>query len=198
MDMLIVSESFMVRESVSNIFKKVYKNDEFKIINNIGEMSTSDLDKYKILLVNISGGSIENINKILKLKREDNRLLILDQLKNKNILKLCIDNSIDGYVTDFEDEHEFKYIINKMISGNKFYDSQLMQCMLSNKRNSSDLTLTEREEEVMVEVGKGLSNREIADKLGVTEFTVKKHISSIFNKLKFKSRKDIIIHTSNS
>lgn len=198
MDMLIVSESFMVRESVSNIFKKVYKNDEFKIINNIGEMSTSDLDKYKILLVNTSGRSIENIKNILKLKREDNRLLILDQLKNKNILKLCIDNSIDGYVTDFEDEHEFKYIINKMISGNKFYDSQLMQCMLSNKRNSSDLTLTEREEEVMVEVGKGLSNREIADKLGVTEFTVKKHISSIFNKLKFKSRKDIIIHTSNS
>ncbi|MEG1285049.1 MAG: LuxR C-terminal-related transcriptional regulator [Romboutsia sp.] len=197
MDMMIVSDSFIIKESISNVFKKVYKNKELKITNAIGDISSSDLDLYKILLVHLSEVSIEKVNEILKLKRDDNKLLILDQLKNKNIFKICIENNIDGYITDFEDEYEFKYIMNKINGGNKFYDSQLIQSTLSNKKKNMYLVLTEREDEIMVEVGRGLSNREIAHKLGVTEFTVKKHISSIFNKLGFKSRKDIIIYINN-
>lgn len=195
--MMIVSDSFIIKESISNVFKKVYKNKELKITNAIGDISSSDLDLYKILLVHLSEVSIEKVNEILKLKRDDNKLLILDQLKNKNIFKICIENNIDGYITDFEDEYEFKYIMNKINGGNKFYDSQLIQSTLSNKKKNMYLVLTEREDEIMVEVGRGLSNREIAHKLGVTEFTVKKHISSIFNKLGFKSRKDIIIYINN-
>ena len=49
----------------------------------------------------------------------------------------------------------------------------------------------------MLEVKKGLSNKEIADKLGITESTVKKHLSSVLQKLNFKSRKDVIIYGNN-
>lgn len=48
--------------------------------------------------------------------------------------------------------------------------------------------LTEREREVLAEIGKGRRNKEIADALFISEKTVKNHISNIFAKLEVNSR----------
>jgi DNA-binding NarL/FixJ family response regulator len=48
--------------------------------------------------------------------------------------------------------------------------------------------LTEREREVLAEIGKGKRNKQIADELFIAEKTVKNHISSIFFKLEVNSR----------
>ena len=48
--------------------------------------------------------------------------------------------------------------------------------------------LTPREQDVLSELTKGKSNREIASSLFVTEKTVKTHISNIFAKLKVQDR----------
>ena len=48
--------------------------------------------------------------------------------------------------------------------------------------------LTPREAEVLAELTKGKSNREVASALFVTEKTVKTHISNIFNKLEVQDR----------
>lgn len=49
-------------------------------------------------------------------------------------------------------------------------------------------TLTKREKEVAVEAAKGLSNKEIARILNITERTVKAHLSSTFERLGAKDR----------
>ncbi|WP_047534074.1 helix-turn-helix transcriptional regulator [Methylotenera sp. N17] len=48
--------------------------------------------------------------------------------------------------------------------------------------------LTQREKEVAVEAAKGLSNKEIARILNITDRTVKAHLASIFEQLKVKDR----------
>lgn len=48
--------------------------------------------------------------------------------------------------------------------------------------------LTERELEVLKELGYGCSNKEIADKLFITEGTVKNHVSNIISKLQIRDR----------
>ncbi|WP_028401257.1 response regulator [Ectobacillus panaciterrae] len=48
--------------------------------------------------------------------------------------------------------------------------------------------LTERESEVLRELGYGLSNKEIAEKLYITEGTVKNHVSNLISKLELRDR----------
>lgn len=48
--------------------------------------------------------------------------------------------------------------------------------------------LTDREREVLTEIGKGRRNREIAESLFISEKTVKNHISNIFDKLEVNTR----------
>ena len=48
--------------------------------------------------------------------------------------------------------------------------------------------LTARQRDIALCIGEGLSNRQIADQLGITEGTVKLHVSSIFKTLGLKNR----------
>ena len=52
--------------------------------------------------------------------------------------------------------------------------------------------LTPREHEVLEALGEGLSNKSIAVRLGITEHTVKFHVSAIFSKLGAENRTDAV------
>jgi DNA-binding CsgD family transcriptional regulator len=54
--------------------------------------------------------------------------------------------------------------------------------------------LTSREHEVLEQMAAGLSNRQIADVLGISEHTVKFHVSAILGKLGVSSRSAAIRH----
>ena len=56
------------------------------------------------------------------------------------------------------------------------------------KRSLQRLGISPREDEVLALVAEGLSNQEIADRLFISETTVKTHVSSILSKLKAHRR----------
>ena len=55
-------------------------------------------------------------------------------------------------------------------------------------------TLTERERQVIGLIGEGLKNREIADRMFISEATVRHHLTSIFNKLGVEDRLELVIY----
>ena len=60
--------------------------------------------------------------------------------------------------------------------------------MLLSDKDDPIEQLTPRELEVLEYLAKGMANRDIADSLFVTEYTVKKHVSQILEKLDFTDR----------
>jgi DNA-binding NarL/FixJ family response regulator len=54
-------------------------------------------------------------------------------------------------------------------------------------------SLTEREREIILLIGRGLSNKDIADRLHISVITVRHHLTSIFDKLGVATRQKLLI-----
>ncbi len=61
-----------------------------------------------------------------------------------------------------------------------------------NHKKIKELNISNREYEVLCEIAKGLSNQEIANKLFISESTIKTHVSNILTKLNAKRRTQAI------
>jgi len=194
---LIISKSFIVREALESFFKSNFEDYNFNSIRVLDEAKDIDFSKIKFIFIDIENNEI---NKIKRIKEVYNniKILIFDKSNNINILKKSIKGNIDGYLVDIPEKEELVYIVNNIINSKKYYDLDLIkELLIDDNCNSYDNginTLTSRECEILELVVEGLTNKEMAKKLYITEHTIKKHITNILFKLDMRNRKELIIY----
>lgn len=105
----------------------------------------------------------------------------------------AVDIGVDGYIVKDSGSVELKKAINSIMNGENYIQPNLIPAL--NKRlvardsdkDKIDL-LTNREIEVLIQVANGMFNKEIANSLGISERTVKNHVSNIFKKIDVNDR----------
>ena len=80
------------------------------------------------------------------------------------------------------------------VCGKEEYIKPLIEVAINTSVTSKDLGLTEREQEVLGLVANGLSNKEIAKKLFLSEKTVKNHLNNIFKKIEVTDRTNAALY----
>lgn len=100
--------------------------------------------------------------------------------------------NVDGYILKDAFPDDIMYAVKSVIRGRKYFDPIFLEKMSKSRmtENSSRSTnlLSPRETEILGCLGKGMSNKDIADALFISENTVKKHVSRILAKLDFSDR----------
>ena len=156
-------------------------------------------DEFMVLMKNVRWDKvIERQLQELCRKFENLKIMILDSQKDIELFIKSVDYGIDGYILNIDDKDEFIYIIKRVLNGKKFYDSELLQYTIHNEKTNNEIDLTNREKCVLNYVCKGLSNKDIANELKVTDYTIKKHVSNILSKLHLRSRQDIILYAQDN
>ena len=90
--------------------------------------------------------------------------------------------------------------IRKVYAGEQWLDKQLSNLALEAllRRETAGRArsgvLSPRETEIVRMVAGGLGNRELAERLGVSEGTIKIHLHNIYKKLKVHSRLELVLH----
>ena len=93
--------------------------------------------------------------------------------------------------------------INSVSNGQIWINSQQMHYVLEALsglntlrvvNSSGKSLLTPREEQVVALVADGLSNREVANELGLSEHTIKKYLLRIFDKLGISTRVELVLY----
>lgn len=200
MKILVLSESFIIRDSLNHILNEILDTDDIITVSNLNNVLDKELLEIDFSFIDVNKNNINIVKRLSKIRRKfkSSKIMILDSKKDIELFIKSVDYGIDGYILNIDDKDEFIYIIKKVLNGKKFYDSELLQYTIHNEKTNNEIDLTNREKCVLNYVCKGLSNKDIANELKVTDYTIKKHVSNILSKLHLRNRQDIILYAQDN
>ena len=191
MKVLIVDDHPLVLQGLTTVLSS---DQDFRLIfqANNGEEA---LKKYietqpDIVIVDLRLGKEHGFDIIKEIKAKEgvSRFVILTSSHSLDDFVQANELSVDGYISKEAPPEEFLAAVKLIKNGRKYFDAELVNAYMGRGQSNPLEGLTCREREVLNCLGKGLKNREIAKKLFITEFTVKKHVSQILEKLILSDR----------
>lgn len=113
---------------------------------------------------------------------------------NAKLVKGMIDNGLGGILSSNSDSHLLQKAAHKLHAGEIWLDRQTTHEVLNiHEVKKTDVHLTKKETVILDYICSGLSNKEIARKLVISEQTVKSHCNHLFKKFGVKSRLKLAI-----
>lgn len=138
------------------------------------------------------------LTKIVKREYPEVKVLILTMYKHDEYFMSAIKEGADGYLLKDSPSDQVIDAIRTVFKGESIIHPAMTKKLINYHQQgiqqTEDTTLTEREKEVLVCLVEGLSNKEIAQRLFISDKTVKIHVSKIFKKLDVKSRSQVVIY----
>ena len=124
------------------------------------------------------------------------RVLVFTSFGEDALIRATLDAGAIGFLLKDALQHDLVNAIRSVASGDAFLapaaQRQLME--LLRKPQAARDTLTAREHDVLKLVAEGLSNKQIANRLHLTEGTVKGYVSQILAKLRLEDRTQIALY----
>ncbi|MGC6230466.1 nitrate/nitrite response regulator protein NarP [Hafnia paralvei] len=142
-----------------------------------------------LLDLNMKGLSGLDTLKALRNEGVDARIIILTVSDSRSDVYALVDAGADGYLLKDSEPEMLLSQIHQAASGKNVFSDTISE-YLSSRTELTDpfADLTERELDVLQEVARGLSNKQIASQLHISEETVKVHIRNLLRKLDVRSR----------
>jgi DNA-binding NarL/FixJ family response regulator len=111
-------------------------------------------------------------------------VLVLTSFSEHNRILAALDAGAEGYLLKDSATEAILSGIRQVVAGGSPLDPKAAREFLTSRRQPpEEISLTTREQEVLEMLGAGLPNRAIAQRLGISERTVKAHLTSIFHRL---------------
>lgn len=203
-NIILADDHTMVREGLKQLLEI---DDEIKVIGEANdgieclqllEIMSPDVLLLDINMPNMNG--IEVLQKIKTLPRKQKVLILTIHNEIEYLIKTT-DIGINGYVLKDSELEVLKTAIFAINSGENYIQPSLIpllkEAMEKNKEKenaTSGILLTRRELEVLRLLAQGLYNKEIADKLSISEKTVKNHVSRLFKKINVSDRTQAAVY----
>jgi len=191
---LIVDDHLVVRKGVQILL------DTEPDIKIVGEAKDADnavrLNRQlqpSVILMDLMLPGKNGLEIIAEIKRDNPgvKVIVLTSFEDEEKIQAAMSTSVDGYLLKNADGEELLQAIWAVQKGDMPLHPRVARYLFTTQQSTSSsngLYLTERETEIIRLVAQGLSNKEVAHKLNLTEGTVKSYVSQILTKLKVSTR----------
>ena len=154
-----------------------------------------------ILLLDLNMPGLSGLEVARQLKQADcpTRIIALTIHDSDNYVLELLKNGALGYLLKDVEPSVLIKAIHVVNEGNAFVYPKLAERLFGSLSLSDDVEsrgerLTAREMDVLECIAKGFSNQDIGKALGLSEKTVKNHLTSIFHKLKVNDRTQALVY----
>ncbi|PEC54327.1 DNA-binding response regulator [Bacillus cereus] len=192
--LLLVEDHHIVRRGLVFFLKT---REEFEIIgeaeNGAEALTFVQTKRPDIVLMDLSMPKMDGIEATKRIKQYDEtiKILILSSFSEQDYVLPALEAGADGYQLKEVQPEQLVASIIAVQEGNANFHPKVTPALLgrsSVKKENPFSMLTKREQEVLREIAKGRSNKEIAAALHITEQTVKTHVSNVLAKLEVDDR----------
>jgi DNA-binding NarL/FixJ family response regulator len=125
------------------------------------------------------------------------RICLLSMYPQPDLMQRCLYAGADGYVVKDSSLQELLAAIKTIGEGSSYVDPRVAATLLRRRMPAHmpyTNQLSPRETDIIRLIAQGLSNRDIGQRLVLSEKTVKNHVSRIFSKLHFTARSQAAVH----
>ncbi|MFS0863599.1 response regulator [Fredinandcohnia sp. 179-A 10B2 NHS] len=206
---MVVDDQELMRDGLATILNL---RPEIEVVETAGNgqeaFEKAQLVKPDIVLMDIRMPVVNGVEgtKLITKALPDIKVLMLTTFKDSDLIFEALDEGASGYLLKDMHTQTIVQAIMTVHSGGMVLPKELTSQVLKEIRHTKVLEqgkeeaqvpedvekilkeLTEREYEVLTHLGYGYNNKEISEKLFITEGTVKNHVSNIISKLQLRDR----------
>lgn len=154
-----------------------------------------------VVLLDLKLPTVDGVETLRMLRDRGNtaKVLILTSFTEPTSVVPALRAGASGYLFKDVDPEALAQAVRAVHAGQVLLEPEVAAALVSGDgRSDRSTSLTEREREVLAEIARGRSNREIARALVLSEKTVKTHVSSILAKLGLADRTQAALYAVRS
>ncbi len=185
----------VVREGVATV---LCRDESFRIVAEAptAEIAIKETIRHKphVLVIDVRLGELDGIDACARVVSEvpTTRVLILTRFAHESVMIRAFSAGAKGFLVKESDPEVLRQAVRVVAEGGTYVDpkvaSKLVDVATQGRRAKGPYGLTLMEMRVLEHLPKGLSNREVAGELGVSQETIKTHVQSILRKLQVHDR----------
>lgn len=223
MKILIADDHELFLKGLEFILQENLKNIQIATANSYTEIfqQLNQNDYFDLVITDLAMPGANWLTAITKIHETlpETPIIIISAVFDKEILKQTLDIGVAGYIPKTASNNLIISAINLVLAGGVYIPHELLYTAknatsLNEKQNdyitplknlekisltpqkSPEKRLTERQIDIVKCIAEGLSNKQIAYKLNLTEGTVKVHITVILKVLNVKNRTSAVIEAA--
>lgn len=201
MRVLIADDDALIRDSLKMLLELEEDFDVLGVaVNGREAVDMCGREMPDLVLMDIRMPVMDGVlgTKMIKELYPEVRVVILTTFRDEEYIKEALKNGAEGYILKSQPADSIVECLRAVAKGNIVLEKDVASSLSSmikedRKVDLAHWQLSERELEVLELVGQGLSNREIAEKLFLSEGTVRNYVTALLEKLGLRDRTQLAI-----